>query len=66
MRPAPGPDLSRVDRDASAIGRCVDCAEALPTFEDCTRHAARFDHAVSVTETRVFLVVPRSRRGDLA
>ena len=62
----PGPDLSRVDKDATAKGTCLDCDKALRSFEDCTRHAAAAQHAVSVTEERTYLVVPRGRRGDLA
>lgn len=62
----PGPDLSRVDRDVNAKGTCMDCQKSFRSFENSTKHAAAEQHAVSVTESRVYVVVPRGRRGDLA
>ena len=57
----PGPDLARVDLDASATGKCTECDRAFRSFSASTLHAAREKHTVAVTETRSFHVVPRQQ-----
>lgn len=58
----PGPDLARVDVDASASGSCQDCPRTFRSFEACTRHVATERHTVTVTERREFHVIPRTRQ----
>lgn len=55
----PGPDLARVDLDVSATGACADCPKTFRSFTASTTHAAAEQHAVRVTATHQFDVVPR-------
>lgn len=58
----PGPDLQRIDLDATAAGNCMECSESFDSFEDSTRHATKEQHVVRVQEIRLFDIRPRSRQ----
>ena len=60
----PGPDVARVDLDASASGTCKTCGRSFRSFDASTRHAASERHVVAVTETRHFEIHPRAMEDD--